>query len=83
MEDRERVLITEAVLTVGALIVIKKMRDRKKKQSKEFREDRSEFAALLRDLLTWMEKEGPHLTEDDFVTEYNNRVQFINIVAHS
>lgn len=81
MEDRDRVLITEAVLTVGALIVIKKMRDRKK-QSKEFREDRLEFAALLRDLLKWMETEGPHLSEDDFVTQYNDRVQFINIVAH-
>lgn len=82
MEDRERVLITEAVLTVGALIVIKKMRDRKK-QTKKLHEKENEVAALMRDLLIWSKIMGPYLTEDEFVTEYNDRVEFIRIVALS
>lgn len=81
MEDRERVLITEAVLTVGALIVIKKMRDRKKRKVETIKNG-LEKIVLIADLADWMEKQGPKLSEDDFVTEYNNRVEFINIVTN-
>ena len=82
MEDRERVLITEAVLTVGTLIVIKKMRDRKKRKIETLRRG-LEKIVLISDLATWMETEGKHLSEDDFVTQYNDRVEFINIVTSS
>lgn len=82
MEDRERVLITEAVLTVGTLIVIKKMRDRKKRKIETLRKG-LEKIVLISDLATWMETEGKHLSEDDFVTQYNDRVEFINIVTSS
>lgn len=82
MENRERVFITEAVLTVGALIVIKKMRDRKKRVNPAY-ESRKEFIVLLRDFVDWLEKEAPKLEPDNFVAEYNNRVEFINIVTSS
>lgn len=81
MNDRNRVLITEAVLTVGALIVIKKMRDRKKRKIETVRNG-LERIVLISDLATWIETEGPKLAEDDFVAEYNNRVEFINIVTN-
>ena len=81
MNDRDRVLITEAVLTVGVLIVIKKMRDRNKRKIETIKNG-LEKIVLISDLATWMETESPMLTEDDFVAEYNNRVEFINIVTN-